>query len=135
MKNFLNPLSNLISEDIIFDHAGFYHPLIEIINFKWWSFLTVFSPSLYYLHGYKQRRVHVKSDRSAETSLAKMSQPSTTSLKLAKKKKTRTRCEICSKLTIKTQKLGHWCRSGVFIGTFEYIAQLVLMFSLLTLIR
>ena len=134
MKNFLNPSSNLIFEDIIFDHAGFYHPLIEIINFKWWSFLTVFSPSLYYLHGYKQRRVHVKSDRSAETSSAKISQPSITCSKLAKKK-TRTRCEICSKLTIKTQKLGHWCRSGVFIGTFEYIAQLVLMFLLLTLIR
>ena len=50
------------------------------------------------------------------------------------KKQTRTRCEICSKLAIKTQKLGYWCCSGVFIGTFEYIAQLVLMFILLTLI-
>ena len=35
-----------------------------------------------------------------------------------------TRCEICSKLTIKTP----WCRSGVFIVNFEHISHLVLMF-------
>ena len=37
---------------------------------------------------------------------------------------TRTRCEICSKLTIKT---------GVFIVNFEHISHLVLVFLLLTL--
>ena len=40
---------------------------------------------------------------------------------------TRTRCEICSKLTIKT-----WCY-GVFIVNFEHISHLVLVFLLLTL--
>ena len=30
-------------------------------------------------------------------------------------KNTRTRCEICSKLTTKTPKLRHWRRSDVFI--------------------
>ena len=29
-----------------------------------------------------------------------------------------TRCEICSKLTIKTPEQRHWRRSGVFIVTF-----------------
>ena len=43
---------------------------------------------------------------------------------------TRTRCEISSKLTIKTPE---WRRSGVFIIDFEYILHLVLMFLLLTL--
>ena len=38
---------------------------------------------------------------------------------------TRTRCEICSKLTIKTLEQRHWSRSGVFIWTQ--------MFSLLLL--
>ena len=33
---------------------------------------------------------------------------------------TRTRCEICSELTIKTPKRRHWCRSGVFIVNFEH---------------
>ena len=33
---------------------------------------------------------------------------------------TRTRCEICSKLTIKTLERRHWRRSGVFIN-FEHI--------------
>ena len=46
---------------------------------------------------------------------------------------TRTRCEICSKLTIKTPERRHWRRSGVFIVNFEYISHLVLVFLLLTL--
>ena len=48
-------------------------------------------------------------------------------------KNTRTRCEISSKLTIKTPEHGHWRRSGVFIVNFEDISHLVLVFLLLTL--
>ena len=44
---------------------------------------------------------------------------------------TRTRCEICSKLTIKTPE-QRWRRSGVFTDNFEHISHLVL-FPLLTL--
>ena len=32
---------------------------------------------------------------------------------------TRTRCEICSKLTIKTPERRQWCLSSVFIVSFE----------------
>ena len=39
---------------------------------------------------------------------------------------TRTRCEICSKLTIKTP-------DGVFIVDFEHISHIALVFLLLTL--
>ena len=46
---------------------------------------------------------------------------------------TRTRCEICSKITIKTPERRHWRRSGVFIVSFEHISHLVLLFLLLTL--
>ena len=46
---------------------------------------------------------------------------------------TRTRCEICSKLTIKTPERRHWRRSGVFIVNFEHISDPVLVFLLLTL--
>ena len=46
---------------------------------------------------------------------------------------TRTRCEICSKLTIKTLERRHWYRSGVFNVNFEHISYLVLVFLLLTL--
>ena len=45
---------------------------------------------------------------------------------------TRTRCEISSKLMIKTQIQCHWRRSGVFIVNFEDISHLVLVFLLLT---
>ena len=48
---------------------------------------------------------------------------------------TRTRCEICSKLTIKALKRCQWCHSGVFIINFEYISHLVLVFLLFTLSR
>ena len=47
----------------------------------------------------------------------------------------RTRCEICSKLTIKTPERRQWRRSGVFIVNFEHISHLVLVFLLLTLNR
>ena len=51
------------------------------------------------------------------------------------KRKARKRCEICSKLTIKTPERRHWGHSGVFIGNFEHISHLVLVFLLLTLSR
>ena len=50
-------------------------------------------------------------------------------------KNTRTRCEICSKLTIKTLEWLHWRHSGVFIVNFEHMSDLVLVFLLLTLNR
>ena len=46
---------------------------------------------------------------------------------------TGTRCEICSKLTIKTPERRQWRRCGVFIVNFEPISRLVLVFLLLTL--
>ena len=45
---------------------------------------------------------------------------------------TRTGCEICPKLTIKTPERRHWRRSGVFIANFGHISHLVLVFLLLT---
>ena len=48
---------------------------------------------------------------------------------------TRTRCEICSKLTIKTSGRRQWDGSGAFIFNFEHISHLVLVFLLLTLSR
>ena len=48
---------------------------------------------------------------------------------------TRTRCRICSKLTIKTPERRYWRRSGVFIVNFKQISHLALVFLLLTLSR
>ena len=45
---------------------------------------------------------------------------------------TRARCEICSKLTIKTPERRDWRRSGVSIVDFEHISHLALVFLLLT---
>ena len=45
----------------------------------------------------------------------------------------RTRCEIYSKITIKTPEGCQWRHSGVFIVNSEHISHLVLMFLLLTL--
>ena len=52
-----------------------------------------------------------------------------------KNRNTRTRYEICSKLTIKTPERRYWRRSGVYIVNFEHISHLVLVFLLLTLSR
>ena len=48
---------------------------------------------------------------------------------------TRTRCEICSELTIETPERHQWRHSGIFIVNFEHISHLVLVFLLLTLRR
>ena len=68
---------------------------------------------------------------------------------------TRTRCEICSKLTkkipkrrhgrrsgiftvnfaIKIPKRRHWRRSGIFVVNFEHISHIVLVFLLLNMSR
>ena len=42
-------------------------------------------------------------------------------------KNTRTSCEICSKLIIKTPERHPWRRSGVFIVSFEHISHLILV--------
>ena len=47
----------------------------------------------------------------------------------------RIRCEIRSKLTIKTPEQRQWGRSGVFIVNFEHISYVVLVFLLSTLSR
>ena len=46
---------------------------------------------------------------------------------------TRTRCEICSKLTIMTLQRRHWDGSGVFIVNLKHISHLVLVSLLLNL--
>ena len=46
---------------------------------------------------------------------------------------TKARCEICSKLIIKTPKRRQLRRFGVFIVNFEHISHVVLVFLLLTL--
>ena len=48
---------------------------------------------------------------------------------------TRTRCEICSELTIKRPERRQWCHYDVFIVNFEHISHPVLVFLLLTLSR
>ena len=45
---------------------------------------------------------------------------------------TRTRCGICSKLTIKISERRRWRRSGIFIVNFEHISDLCLEFLLST---
>ena len=46
---------------------------------------------------------------------------------------TRKRCEICSKVTIKTLDRLHWRRSDIFVVKFGDISYLLLIFVLLTL--
>ena len=48
---------------------------------------------------------------------------------------TRTRCEIFSKLTVKSPGRRHWRPSGVFIVYFGHISHLFLVFVLSTLTR
>ena len=62
-----------------------------------------------------------------------LSVPASVYLLKVNNRNTRTRCEICSKLTIKTPERRHWRRYSVFIVNFEHISHLVLVLLLLTL--
>ena len=48
---------------------------------------------------------------------------------------TRKRCEICSKLSIKTPERRQWPLSGIFIANFKLISNIILVFPLWTLNR
>ena len=76
---------------------------------------------------------HVVCVKPAVTQSAFTCLKSTIYLLKVNNRNTRTRCEICSKLTIKTPKRRQWRRSGVFIVNFEHISHLVLKSLLLTL--
>ena len=62
-------------------------------------------------------------------------QPSRNSMLKVNNKNTKTRCEICSKLTKKTPERRQWHCTDVFIVNLKRISHLVLMFLLLTLNR
>ena len=47
----------------------------------------------------------------------------------------KTGCEICSRLTIKTPELHHCGRSGVFIVNFDHISHLFVVFLLISFSR
>ena len=51
------------------------------------------------------------------------------------KRNTRTKCEICSELTIKTPERCQCRRSSVFVVNLEHISHFVLVFLLLNLSR
>ena len=59
--------------------------------------------------------------------------PANISMFKVNKRYTRKRCEICSKLTIKTPERRQWRHSGVFVINFEHISQFFLVYLLLTL--
>ena len=62
-------------------------------------------------------------NRCSENILRAINGPNPVGIYLLKvnNRDTKTRCEICSKLTIKTPERRHLYRSGVFIVNFEHI--------------
>ena len=59
--------------------------------------------------------------------------PAVSYLSQVSNRKSRTMCEICSELTVKTSKRCQLYRFGVFIVNFEQISHIVLVFALLIL--
>ena len=82
-----------------------------------------------------------KDERNCFTVLAKgialkrKSDPAGNYMFKVNNRNTRTRCETCSKLTVKIPERRQWRRSGIFVVKFKHISQLVLVFLLSTLSR
>ena len=87
------------------------------------------------IHGKKYKRIYITLFHSQfdEVQQHWKAFPVSNYMLKVNKRNARTRCEICSKLTIKTPDRRQWRRSGVFIFKFEHILNLVLVFLLLTL--
>ena len=81
----------------------------------------------------KGSNFEMQSFESLKYSITETSDPVGIYLLKVNNRNTRTRFEICSKLTIKTPEQRHWRHFGIFIVNFEDISHLVLVFLLLTL--
>ena len=76
---------------------------------------------------YKSREKILNSINSNSTNL-----PANICLFKVNNKNTRKRCEICSKLIIKTEEWRQWHHSDIIIVNFEHIPHFPIMFLLLT---
>ena len=97
-------------EDILITSNSSYLGLIQNSLSKSLTFDDIYSAEKMFLSGTLVRRY-----------------PAVIYLARVNKSNTRTRCEICSKLTVKTPEQRNWHHSGVFIVSFEHILHLALM--------
>ena len=116
----LRKLQNILFDQNLCENYKIYY-LIRICAAPWQTL------NYYHWHGLSQ---------SILTTGHKISTfPAGNNMFKVKNRNTRTRREICLKLTTKTPKRRHWCRSGIFIVNFEHISHFVLVFLLLGLSR
>ena len=72
-------------------------------------------------------------NRKLKSDKVKLRCPASIYLLKVSNRSTRKRCDMCSKLKIKTPERRQWCHSGVFIDSFEHILHHFQVFLLLTL--
>ena len=117
---------------------------VETIPFKSFSFFHVYSFDFYLLlhskigkasYSHKSIRNSFLWDYKVAWKNVANASPKRQLNVQSLKRNTRTRCEICLMLTIKTPERHQWRRSVVFIVNFEHISHLALVFLLLTLKR
>ena len=112
--------------------TSFYHAkkhIIEAINIHVVGKNA--SERVHFFITLQARKFFSSSENKANPCFQWMSFPANIFLFKANNRNSRKRCDICSTLTIKTQERRDWCRSGVFIGTFEHTSHLFLVFLLL----
>ena len=119
---------------------AYVHPRHPIVFFRWLFRKVFYSYNLIQLQRYPGILLETLKIKLPRLILLKICQqeqltnnPAIIYLLRVNNRNTRTRCEICSKLIIKTPEGCHWGRSDVFIVNFEHISHLVLVFLLLTL--
>ena len=112
------------------EHSELYVTLLIVydgtfreISFRWRLLvLTIFEKKLYH-----------KCLTGTQLRLFEGSIPANIYILKVNNRNTRKRCELCSKLTIKTPEPCRWRRSSVFIVNFDHISYIFLLFLLLTL--
>ena len=103
------------------------HGVFEFNQSQWFKPYVAFNSQKW-----KQKKMLTKTEKRCKNNEQCCLSARIYLLKVSKKSNSRTRCEICSKLTLKAPE-RYWHRSGVFIVDFEHTSHLAPLFLLLTL--
>ena len=124
--------------------VGYCNKAVTLVNPSMLNFILLFQPTvpagslIYFKPGSKMMQNTKKHWKEWNMSTKRINYswkfyPVDNDMFEVNNRNSRTWCEICSKLTIKTPEWRHWSRSDVFIVNFEHISYFVLTFVLLTL--
>ena len=101
----------------------------KIVNDFWWLVIYAKASLVDVLQWSKYAAELYHDSQKDQNQIFYRMSPAGIHLLIVNNSNTRTRCEICSKLTIRTPERRQWRRSSIFIVSFEHVSHLNLLFT------